>query len=76
MKADEKIYEEAYQDKKKDQLDVVYVSKEVICCNDLPTLVDMPETLTCQICGKNYMNLVTGVRKAYIGILTTDKTYT
>ena len=53
----------------------VLISNELKCCDDLPMLVDMPETLTCQVCGKGFMNLTTGVQEPFVGVLTVDKIY-
>ena len=73
---EEEIYEKVYQDKKKDQYDPVYISNEMYCCDGLPMLVKMPETLICQVCEQKFMNLVTGVEKVFIGVLTKDNIYT
>jgi hypothetical protein len=53
----------------------VLISNEFKCCDDLPMLVQMPETLTCQVCGKSYMELMRGVQHPFVGVLTVDKVY-
>jgi len=53
----------------------ILLSKEVVCCDNLPMLVDMPETLTCQVCGKKFMNLVTGVQHSFTGVWTIHNNY-
>lgn len=53
----------------------VLISKELSCCDDLPMLVDMPETLTCQVCGRTFMNLVTGVQHPFEGVWTVHNNY-
>ena len=53
----------------------VYISKETKCCDDLPMLVKMPETLICQKCKRSFMNLMTGVREPFIGVKTVNGIY-
>lgn len=65
--------EEAMKDELKSR--DVLISTEMKCCDDLPMLVDLPETLTCQVCGKSYMELMRGVQKPFVGVLTVDNVY-